>query len=255
MSWCVRWLFVRCCFPNITVNSPPDAAWKCMQLCYYHNELKQVVQLTPRQVLGVNCTTCLNSTIDTGIVHFIFTQCVCVWFLDIMHVRQEHSERWRGDDVSGCVCRCIPRHTLNILVSNFQFAVYFNFLFPFQCQCLADCANLFQMAPAARLPGKNSKRMECAANKVGLARLWFSVLVNHSVPVYAALNLPPLILHPVHKHTHTHNSGQDFWKLVSHRLSISPFPHPPLPIAKCVFTFSPWGCSLISFKICSTNHS
>ncbi|TNN76341.1 hypothetical protein EYF80_013420 [Liparis tanakae] len=46
------------------------------------------------------------------------------------------------------------------------------------CQCLADCANLFQMAPAVRFPGKNSKRMECAANKVGLAPLW----VSHAYP-------------------------------------------------------------------------
>lgn len=119
--------------------------------------------------------------------------------------------------------------------------------FSFQCQCLADCANLSKMAPAVRFPGKNSKRMECAANKVGLAPLClnYSVSVNHSIPVYAGLNLPWLILHPLH--TPASWIQDKTLEIVSHRFSIH-----PLPMAKFVFTFSSWGSSLISFKICST---
>lgn len=97
-------------------------------------------------------------------------------------------------------------------------------IFHFECWCLADCANLSKMAPAVRFPGKNSKRMECAANKVGWAPLClnYSVLVNHSFPVYAALNRRDWVLH-----TRAHpclESRTRLWKLsaIDCQFSLSP---------------------------------
>lgn len=106
------------------------------------------------------------------------------------------------------------------------------------------------MAPSVQFPGKNSRRMECAANTVGLAPLCLnhSVLVSGSIPVYVGLNLPRLIQHrAAHTHIHRLLIQDETLETVGHRFSIR-----PLPKAKYVLTFSPWGCGLISFKICST---
>lgn len=103
------------------------------------------------------------------------------------------------------------------------------------------------MAPAVRFPGKNLKRMECAANEVGLAPLClnYSVLVNRSIRVYPGLNLPWLILQPA-THTHVLNSGQEFENC---QPSILSSPAPDGRIRLCILVM---GRGLISFKICST---
>lgn len=99
------------------------------------------------------------------------------------------------------ICHRIP-DTVSVWLSGFLFHLDVS---------IADCANLFKMAQSVPLPGSNSKRMECAANKAGLAplRLNYSVLVNHSNRIYGGLDLPWLILQPS-AHTHVLNSGQDF---------------------------------------------
>lgn len=99
-----------------------------------------------------------------------------------------------------CVCACVS-----------ELVVCLEFLFHFSVGDLQTVLTFSKMAPAVQLPGKNSKRMECAANKVGLAPLClnYSVLVNRSIPVYVGLNLPWLILHPGAQ-TRVLNSGQDF---------------------------------------------
>lgn len=96
------------------------------------------------------------------------------------------------------------------------------------------------MAPAVRFPGKNSKRMECAANKVGLAPLClnYSVSVNHSIPVYVGLNLAVIDSAPG-AHTPAPRIQDKSLEIVSHRFSIR-----PLPEAKFVFRILVMGAQL-----------
>lgn len=104
-------------------------------------------------------------------------------------------------DISHLICVCV---CLRVSCSH-------GISHPFQCQCLADCANLLEMAPAVRFSGKNSKRMECAANKAGLAPppsellcLGQSFYACLRRTQFAVIDSAPLA------HTRDLNSGQDF---------------------------------------------
>lgn len=102
------------------------------------------------------------------------------------------------------------------------------------------------MAPAVCFSGKSSERMACAANNVAPHPQAPSVGVTAFRSItpscfFNRLNLPRLIVHQPRTPT------SRIQESVGHRFSSR-----QLPMAKFVFTFSSWGCSLISFKICST---
>lgn len=80
-------------------------------------------------------------------------------------------------------------HTMCVCVSEILVCLELVFLFSVW---LADCPNLFKMASAVHFPGKNSKRMEFAAKKFGLAGPPLSALFSfgQSIPVHVGFNLP-----------------------------------------------------------------
>lgn len=137
---------------------------------------------------------------------------VCVICTYCMSDRQREVKR--GECVWSYMLLHSSSHTSYLCASQ-SLAVCLWISCSFQCQCLADCANLFEMAPAGRFPGKNSKRMECAANKVGLAPPSLSELLCFGQSLHPCLRSTQfaVIDSAPAAHARDLNSGQDFWKL------------------------------------------